>query len=368
MAVRKIGAALLLAATIAAAAAQAGEIMRVFPLRYADARQLAAWLGGKTVAADHERLLQSWANDVIRRAVGALPATPNLDAAPRWLTFVDVLPAQPGDRTAGALASVLDIPDLPQPPIALEWNNSLLVRGTPEQLDRLAEIIRLLDQPMPMVNIEVRVEDAPVHIERGWGLDWHVFNGQIDAGGRNAPAGDLTLSWARGRADVLLSLFDRVDRARTTIGVNVTTTSGMPAEIAFGQVLPFFTASITYDAFGNRHVDYVVNAVFVGVQLWCLPTVTASDMVRVTIRPTFSFGAGQVTSPRGESIPIVTYQTVATTVMVPDGESIIIGGLARARNEAHRRFAGLLHDIRVTESSNPVMILTPRIIRPMPEG
>ncbi|MBC7289394.1 MAG: hypothetical protein H5T86_15405 [Armatimonadetes bacterium] len=356
---------LLSMAVLSAACAADDTLFRIIPLRYADARQIAVWLGGGSI--EPQKLTQDWANNVVRRAMNVATAVADPDAPARWLTFVDILPARPEGAVDGALARVLDVPKLRYPPVALEWQNALLVRGTPEEIDQLKEVIEFLDRPMPMVNIDVRVEDAPVRAERGWGLDFHSFGPGVDLDSRNAPPGDLTLSWARGRTEALLSLFDRIDRSQTTTAVNVTTTSGMPAEIAFGQVLPFFTATVYYDPFGRRHVDYLANAIFLGVQLWCLPVVTGADMVRVTVRPTFSFGAGQVTSPRGESIPIVTYQAAATTVTVPDGESIVIGGFGRARDEANRRFAGLLHDVRVTESSNPTMILTPHIIRPMPD-
>jgi Flp pilus assembly secretin CpaC len=173
------------------------------------------------------------------------------------------------------------------------------------------------------------------------------------------------LRWGLGRVAIFGSFPDQESQSTTLTAVNGTTTSGLPIEVAFGQVLPFFTAEIYYDYFGRRRVEYIPNAVFVGTYLWCLPVVVGTGAVKMTLRPSFSYYAGAVTSPRGEVLPIVTYQDVATTVTVPDGESLVIGGLRQVRDEANRRFSGLLRDVRVYESSSPTMIVTPRILRPI---
>ncbi|MCD6352369.1 MAG: hypothetical protein J7M26_09645 [Armatimonadetes bacterium] len=343
-----------------------GDVTRMVELRYADARYVAGLLGGGS-AEQQTSVTQRWASDLLHRAISLVPA-PHGEALPpsRWFRFADVLPASPsGGGTR--LASLFDLPELSQPPLAIPGRNALILRGSPEAIDRVIEVIQFLDRPVSMVNVDVRVEDAPVHVVRGWGLDFHTWGDGVEVGTRgNAPAGGVTLRWGVGRTDLLASFTDQVTRSQTVTGVNATTTSGMPVEVGFGQVMPYFTASVYYDYFGHRHVDYQANAVFIGLQMWCLPTVLGSDRVRMVLRPTFSYYAGAVTSPRGETIPIVSYQTVATTVTVPDGQPLVIGGLNQMRDEVTRCFSGLLHDVRITDSSNPTMIVTPHIVRTIP--
>jgi len=357
----------LLTVLVTALAAADTETVRVFELRQADANYVAALLGGARPAADPEAVTRGWAADVVDRGLRTLPPPDRADGyRPRWQFYADILPADPPDEPVARLAQIFDIPQLSQPPVALPGRNALLARGTPHALDRLAEIIAFLDKPVPMVNVEVTVRDTPVQVVKGWGIDFHVWNGDTEVASVGNVPGDAAtlLRWGRGRADLLLGIEDRLSRSRTETGINVTTTSGLPAEVGFGQVLPFFTARVWYDFFGRRHVDYEPDAVFIGLQLWVLPIVLGNETVRMVLRPTFSYGAGFVASPRGDVIPIVRYQSVATTVDVPDGEPIIIGGMRNLRDEAHRRFAGLLHDVRVYDSSNPLMFVTPRILRP----
>lgn len=346
----------------------ADDILRVVDLRYADAGYVAGLLGG--AAVDHEAVTNRWATDVIHRAGSVFPR-PRGDVVPdpRWYSYADVLPAQPPEEPATRFAAVFGLPKLSQPPVAIAGRNALIVRGPAEVLDRVLEVVRFLDQPADMVNVDVRVEDAPTQIVRGWGVDFHTWNEGVEGGSAgNAPADGPTLRWGYARSDLLASLPHQESRGFAVTGVNGTTTSGMPLDLAFGQVLPFFSAEVYYDVFGRRHVDYTPQAVFIGVELWCLPLVMGEDLVKMTLRPTFSYFAGAVTSPRGQVLPIVSYQGVATTITVPDGQSLVIGGLRQLRDEANRRFRGLLHDVRVYDSSNPTMIVTPRILRPFPAG
>ena len=117
-----------------------------------------------------------------------------------------------------------------------------------------------------------------------------------------------------------------------------------------------------HDAFGNRHVDYSVATIFTGLQIWVLPVVLPNDMVRMTVRPVFSFAAGVVQGPNGEQVPVTRNELVATTVTVPDGEPMVIGGMGNLRDEANNRFGGLLQGQQVIDHQNPLLMVTPHIL------
>jgi type II secretory pathway component GspD/PulD (secretin) len=244
-----------------------------------------------------------------------------------------------------------------------------MVKGEPDDIDHLAEAIRFLDQPVPQVRIDCRVEDTPAHIIRSWGLDFRTFSPELDVASQgNAPGSGPLIKWALAGAQGLLGRTEQVSRSVTMSGLSIVTSSGLAAEAGFGQVLPFFTSTVTYDALGNRHVDYSVDTIFTGLQLWVLPNVLPNDLVRMTVRPVFSFAAGTVQGPNGEQIPVERYETVATTVTVPDGEPMVIGGMGNLRDEANKRFGGMLQGQQVMDNANPLLIVTPHILHePGPE-
>jgi type II secretory pathway component GspD/PulD (secretin) len=357
---------------LSAAACLAESTTRVFELRHADARQVAYLLGGRRLVLNPEAVTTQWANTLMRTAVRQMPrGRRTTQQDPQWRTYADLVPPDEGGGGAGAdapMARIFSVPPL-ESLVAFPGRNAVMAKGDPDALDRLAEAIRFLDQPVPQVNIDCRVEDTPVHIVRGWGLDFRAFDTDLEAQSQgNAPPSGTMLRLGLPRGNALLGLNDQVSRSRTITGLNVTTSSGLAVEAGFGQVLPFFTSRVTYDDFGNRHVDYFADAIFTGLELWVLPVVLPNDEVRMTLQPTFSFAAGTVQGPNGEQIPVVRYETVATTVTVPDGEPFVIGGMRNLRDEATTRFKGLLQDVRAFDSANPMMIVTPHILHsPAPE-
>ena len=352
----------------AVATSFADSTTRIFELRHASARQLAYLLGGQRLAMNPEAATTNWANNLMRAAVRQLPRNRRAQQQqqdPQWRTYSDpVPPVDPPPGAAQADAPLARVFGLPQfETLTALPDNRLLVKGEPEDIDRLAEAIRFLDKPVPQVNIDCRVEDTPAHIIRSWGLDFQTFAPQLDvASEANAPGAGPLIKWALPTAQGLLGRDEQVSRAVTISGLSITTSSGLAAEVGFGQVIPFFTSSVTYDAFGNRHVDYSVDTIFTGLQLWVLPVVLPNDMVRMTVRPVFSFAAGTVQGPNGEQVPVTRNETVATTVTVPDGEPMVIGGMGNLRDEANNRFGGLLQGQQVLDHTNPLLIVTPHIL------
>ncbi len=351
---------MLALAALAAAlitAPQQGYVSRVITLRHVDARWVASMFGQPAIRLDERELAREWAKQCVRQVA----SMPGAIREGQWVRFAAVLPAG-----GGPTQQVLRLPEGMEPPVAIPMQNSLLVRGAPEAIDEFMEIVSMLDQPAPMVSVELRVEDWPETIESGWGGDLQITDAaQIYSLG-NAPGEGVSIRIGIGRTDLLLGLFSRRTMGHSVVAARGTTTSGLPFTLAFGQVLPFWSSTVSYNEFGQRVVEHTLNTVFVGVQFWCLPVVLGTDMVRMTLRPTFSYAVGYAISPYGSAVPVVTYQAAATTVAVPDGHSMVIGGLERLADEVNLRFSGILHQVRNYMRSRPLMIVTPQIIRPLP--
>lgn len=343
----------LLLIAMTAALAQDGQ-MQLVRLNFADAEFVAGMLGGaapQRPEPDPDRFARETIADAVRRL-------PQADG--QWQqSFAGR--SYPGSEGP----AIQPPPGLSQPPVAIPQQNAILLRGTPEALDRTEEIIAMLDQPQAMVNIELALVDDPREQVEQWGLDFRAMGDPLSGGSvGNAPPTGLQLRYGIGNLQALLGWDIRRTRGSNVTGTNVTTFNNTPATISFGQVLPFFVTHVTYDWWGRRHVDTEPYSIFTGIELWVHPRINGDDSVTMRLSPTIVEAAGAVTAPDGSSIPITRNVITDTQVRVRDGESMVIGGLQRSSDEVTDRFRSLLGERRVTRSSHPVLVVTPRIIRP----
>jgi type IV pilus assembly protein PilQ len=114
----------------------------------------------------------------------------------------------------------------------------------------------------------------------------------------------------------------------------------------------------------------------VGVSLEVTPHVTREDMIRLRVMPEFSIATGSVTvgsylvtSPQ----PVVDTRKADTTLLVKDGQTIVLGGLRKKEISQQKNKVPLLGDIPLfgglfsfegeeTITSELVVFITPRII------
>jgi type IV pilus secretin PilQ/predicted competence protein len=140
------------------------------------------------------------------------------------------------------------------------------------------------------------------------------------------------------------------------------------AEIHLGDRLGYTTTTQT-----QTSTVQTVQFVDVGTQLRLRPFVSSDGMVRLEVHPERS--SGTVTDPATPGVPQVTAAQVTTNIMVPDGATIVIGGLID--NEVDHKWAGvpllsrlpwigsLFRDTtNATTKKELIVILTPHIWRP----
>jgi type II secretory pathway component GspD/PulD (secretin) len=332
----------------------AQQNMRVLRLNFADATVLASYFGGADLAAP-EDTAEVFARETVALAMRRMPAVEG-----QWLSN-SMARSYPGGSMGGALQPPAG---LSAPPTAIPAQNALVLRGTTDALDRMEEIIAMLDRPQRMVNIELMLLDEPEEVVEQWGVDFRSFGGDVGVGSvGNAPGAGAFLRYGLGATDLLAGYDRRRTRGRNVTGANVTTFDNNPATISFGEILPFFVSHVSYDWWGNRRVDTEPYSIFTGIELFVHPRITGNDTVTMLIRPTIVEAIGAVTSPDGSTIPITKNIGTETRVRVADGQPLVIGGFSQMRDSTTDRFASLLGETTVKRSSHPVLIVTPHIIR-----
>ncbi len=366
-----MGRAALLALTLlllpGAASAQPAS-MTVIDLRWAEARAVAAMFADEPPPAEEElrAYRQQWVDDFAADVAGQVRRRP--DSRWHYASSMIAAPREQLEDTAGALWRMLPA-GLDGPPVALPNRNALLVSGDPVAIDQLRELISLVDVKPRMVNIEVRLLDEPVTSTDEWGIDIGRRFGDLTIGSLgNAPARGGQVRWERDGTQVTGGWNQGQTRSETLTAANITTTDNVPAVLTTGRLLPYVTSRTYYGPWRNRVTETVVDAVFIGSELFVQPRINGDDTVTMTLRPTFIDAVGTLAGPHGVQLPITQSVGVATQVTVRDGETMQIGGFERSLAEYNTRFRGLLGERRVRIDSHPRMYVTPRIIRDLDGG
>jgi type II secretory pathway component GspD/PulD (secretin) len=168
-------------------------------------------------------------------------------------------------------------------------------------------------------------------------------------------------------------------RAQVINEPRITTENNMEGYITFDTVIPYFSASITYNQFGQRTVEYNNDQVTVSHSLDVLPRINGDDTISLELTPNISDVVGSVQSPDGTSLPITSNQYVSAKVTVADGETLVIGGIIRKNDTYTGRQTPLLYKLPIigglfrsrtqaSRSSELLIFVTPRIVREVPRS
>ncbi|MFC6591524.1 secretin N-terminal domain-containing protein [Deinococcus lacus] len=222
--------------------------------------------------------------------------------------------------------------------IADRRTNTLVVRGTPTQVAQVAELIPQLDQVVPQVNVQVRIQEVTQQAVRNLGLDWNASFGNFNvAGGRGGLTAsfDPTVSFVGFNIFPTLTALESQGLTRRVYNGNITMQSGQrklnattntqnasadaAATLKTGGRLEINIPS----AAGNiiKQIDYGVNLDFFD------PQVAPDGTITMRVR-------GQVNNPRTPISELsnfnfldFTNSEAQSTITFKDGETVMLGGL-----------------------------------------
>lgn len=216
--------------------------------------------------------------------------------------------------------------------------HSLIVLDTPQNLERIAEVIGQLQEDTKQVQIEVTVAEVSEAFLQ-------------DAGIRSTQ-----VIIPRGQFVSVLSLIqDRGDahiRSRST----VRTVSNHPASI---QVTRDTLIPAEVVRYSDGTTVVVPERKPVGSILEVLPRVNDDSTITLSVQPSFS------TLDDSSSVPLD--RSLSTQVLVNDGDTVLIGGLDAVRQEQRQEkvsFLGIpIFSSKAEGARHTVIFLTAEIVR-----
>jgi general secretion pathway protein D len=318
-------------------------------------------------------------------------------------------PGAPVQRAAAPVVSrnVQIVPD--------KATNTLVIMAEREDYKILESIIKQLDVPRAMVYIEALIMEVNATKDFKLGVEW---SGVKDTGHITGLDGSKSAGFVSSGTGVLSSLTSTATTAGTLLGfppgfsmgivgagikigdiifpsigamvqayktdadVSILSTPQLltldneEAEINVGSNVPYITRQDSTATSTQYPVNYnTYEYKDVGVTLNITPHINEEDFVRLKI----SQEVTKVTSGAEKATPTTLKRTAKTTVVVKDGETIVIGGLVGDSTDDGTNKVPFLGEIPILgwlfkaqtikrEKTNLYVFLTPHIVRTQKEA
>jgi type IV pilus assembly protein PilQ len=224
--------------------------------------------------------------------------------------------------------------------------NALIVTDIPSVITDLRAIVENLDKPTAQVLIEAKIVQVDASRSRELGINWTAGNlgnplantragGSVDLGVKD-PTGQFTIGKLENGVNIqgILSALEDEKHAEVLSQPSVLINDNETASIVSGKRIPINTLDLS----GNL----VTRFYDVAVKLTVTPHINPNNEVLMTLNPEVADLSGESTVAGG--IIILTSE-VKTTLLVKDGETVVIGGVIRSKEGSTDRRVPLLHAI-----------------------
>ncbi len=289
------------------------------------------------------------------------------------------------------------------PPGSIQINaptNSLLVREEPKVIEEMKKVIQMLDVKTRQILIETRIVNANESFSRDMGINWggalqnrsgenKVFgmsvggtfgdtatpgnNFVINLPAQSQPFGNIGIVLGslnnNLRLDLALQLAEEKGKAKVVSAPRILTLDNKRATIRSGATLRI--RSVPVGSFVTTSSNVSITEVSTGVELGVTPQISGEDHVLLTVDVSQSEPNYARTV---ENIPEIRDQRASTSILLKDGETVVIGGLYKVTEGETQRSIPFLSDIpligwlfksKSKEKRNEelMIFLTPKIVK-----
>ena len=236
--------------------------------------------------------------------------------------------------------------------VADDPNNALIITATPQEYKRMGRILSRIDIAASQVLLEATIAEVTLTDELKFGLKWFFEKGNSSATFTTNNLGDIVsgfpgFSYFLNTPNVQLAL----DALNSVTTVNLVSSPSLmvldnkKAILQIGDEVPIATQQATSVLTPGAPVVNSISFRSTGVILGITPRVGDNGRVQLDIEQEVS--DVKVTDTSNLDSPTISQRRVKTSVAVGDGESIVLAGLMRDRNEIQHNKVPLVGDIPV---------------------
>jgi type IV pilus assembly protein PilQ len=284
---------------------------------------------------------------------------------------------------------------------------SIIIKDTQANLKAVEELIEKIDKPTSQVLIEARIVEMSSTFTRElgvqWGFEWLSSNlrtslgGSVDSPGSqtglsstrpnvtggqfpvaiNLPAKDATSAITFGYLnaaqtfglDLRLSAFQDIGKSKVLSNPRIITADNQKAQIILGESVPYGEREVS----GNQ-VTISTKFKDVAIIIEVIPQITTDDVISLNVNTKKEDLRRFVDIGQGTLAPHTDKVEAATSVLIKNGETMVIGGILKKKeSDSTSGVPGLMNipilgwlfkKKAVDESNTEVLIfITPRIIK-----
>ncbi|GAA0518260.1 secretin N-terminal domain-containing protein [Deinococcus depolymerans] len=343
-----------------AAVALLGQVDRVAPV-----------VAGAQITQRVFQLVNASAEEVKATLEGTLARELTTSATVPNATLIDPTTGQPYttgalanaplNAASGAASAATDTKASTVSIIADKRTNTLIVRGTADQVAQVADLIPNLDQRVPQINVQVRIQEVTETASRSLGMDWKAgfggFTVSAGSGGLGA-AFDPTRSLVGFNLGATLKTLEGQGLSKSVYDGAITMQSGQrslgsgtstqnasgsaAATIKSGGRLELNIPSTAANVAPiQKQIDYGVNLDFFD------PQVAPDGTITMRVRGQINNLSTTITASTVPNLLQFTNSEAQTTLTFRSGETLLLSGLLKDTESTQKDGVPFLSSIPV---------------------
>ncbi|MGQ9505172.1 MAG: type II secretion system protein GspD [Thermogutta sp.] len=253
----------------------------------------------------------------------------------------------------------------------------LIVRDYQRVLEEIDQIVQEVDVRPAQVAIEAMILSVNLDDEDQFGVSFELLRnrGYIKFGWGLVPQNlsdikfdnnGMKLAFLDGSIGAFINALQSIGDTNVIATPRLLVLNKHRAEILIGQELGYVSTTFT-ETSSSQTVDFLK----VGAQLVIRPFISNDGLIRMEVHPELSTGSVQITN--NFTVPNKETTQVTTNIMVPDGMTVVIGGLMREDLETTASqipFFGNLpligaafrNKMETTKKQEIIVLITPYIV------
>ncbi len=327
--------------------------------------------------------------DTLERLARIKEQVEKLDGAPQKM-FVETVTLK--FLKAENLKTAMDSMSSEYGSIAVDIDtNSLIVCDTSDNIERITAEIRKADRTPKQIMIEVVIADVQLDDETQTGInlyrlfesDNHWYEHRFsDAVSRTPITGEITglldrtlytltedihggfFLFANKKIDAAINLLQQKHNVDILANPRVLVVSGQSAQIKTVEEIPYQERFQTTAGGGGSNAIASIQFKEVGVTLDVKATLTDEGKILMEIKPSQSVQTGKASNDE-LSAPVVDTRSAESTLLLEDGQVVVMGGLRRKETRIQKEQVPLLGDIPILGfffSSNNVEVYNSELL------